>query len=57
MTHIICNKFHENILISISYSMIVVYICIKFHENVLDSIKVIEQKRFSSEKFQKGIVP
>ena len=57
MTHIICNKFHENILISISYSMIVVYICIKFHENVLDSIKVIERKQFSSEKFQKGIVP
>ena len=32
----------------------VVYISTKFHETILGSIKVIEQTRFSSEKFQKG---
>ena len=32
------------------------YICTKFHENILDGIKVIEQTRFSSEKFQRVII-
>ena len=31
-------------------------ILLKFHENILDGIKVIEQKRFSLEKFQRGII-
>ena len=34
-----------------------VYISTKFHENILGGIKVIEQTRFSSEKFQSGIIP
>ena len=32
-------------------------ICTKFYENILDDIKVIEWTRFSSEKFQRGIIP
>ena len=27
-----------------------------FHENILDGIKVIEQTRFSLEKFQRGMI-
>ena len=30
------------------------YICTKFRENILNGIKVIEQTRFSLEKYQKG---
>ena len=29
----------------------------KFHENILDGIKVIERTRFSSENFQRAIIP
>ena len=35
----------------------VIYISTMFNENILDGIKVIERTRFSSEKFQRGIVP
>ena len=28
----------------------------QFHENILDDIKVIKQKRFSLEIFQRGII-
>ena len=36
--------------------LMLLYICTKFHENILDGIKVIEQTRFSLEKFQRGII-
>ena len=32
------------------------YICTKFHKNSIDGFKVIEQTRFSFEKFQRGII-
>ena len=34
-----------------------VYISIKFHENILGGIKVLERTRFSSEKFQRAVIP
>ena len=32
------------------------YICTKFHDNIIDGIKDIEQKTFSLEIFQRGII-
>ena len=36
--------------------MMMLYVCTKFLENILDGNKVIEQTRYSSEIFQKGII-
>ena len=35
--------------------LMLVYICTKFHENIPEGIKVIEQTRFSLEKFQRRV--
>ena len=40
-----------------AHRLMMVYICTNFHENILDGIKVIEQTRFSYEKFQRSIIP
>ena len=40
----------------VTHLLMLLYICIKFHENILDGIKVIEQTRFTLEKFQRGII-
>ena len=34
-----------------------VHICTKVHEHILDGIEVIEDTRFSKQKFQWGIIP
>ena len=49
------SKGHNSI--SSAHHLMMVYICTKFHENILEGIKIIEQTRFSKEKFQRGIIP
>ena len=50
------SKGQNSIFLSVHHLMMV-YICTNFHENILQDIKVIEQKQFSMEKFQRGIIP